>query len=136
VGFPRVSSFASVYVSKADALASWTRNVKPAFARCLAYFFRQGIEKEGGKVTIVSQGRIAFPKLAPRTAAFRVVARLTVEQAGKDPVKVPFTIHVIALGNGRGDSGVLTMGFGNGVAASDLRAFAALTALRLAAAKL
>lgn len=136
-GFPRVSSFVSVYVSRANALASWTRNVKPALARCLAHFFRQGVEKEGGaKVTIVSQGRIAFPKLAPRTAAFRVVARITVQQAGQAPVTLPFTIHVIALGHGRGDAGLMLSGFGAGVPAADLRFFAKLTASRLAAAKL
>jgi hypothetical protein len=135
-GFPRVASSSEVYVSKADAVASWTRSVKPAFARCLAHFFRKGVEKDGGKVTIVSQGRIAFPKLAPRTAAFRVVARITVEQPGQAPVTLPFTIHVIGLGQGRGDAGLLFAGFGGGVPVADQRFFAKLTASRLAAAKL
>lgn len=135
-GLPAVFSFAEVYVSKADALASWTRTVKPAIARCVAHFFREGVEEEGGKVTIVKQGRIAYPKVAPRTAAFRVVARLTVEQPGQAPAKVPVTIHLIALGHGRGEAGLMTMGIGNGVPAADLRAFAKLMAARLAAAKL
>ena len=79
---------------------------------------------------------MSFPKLAPRTSAFRVVASLVVEKAGEAPVKVPITVHLIALGQGRGDVVLLAMGFGNGVATSDLRGFATLTARRLAAAKL
>ena len=135
-GFPTVYSASEVWASRADALKSWARSDKPALARCLAYFLRQGVEEAGGKLTIVSQGRMSFPKLAPRTSAFRVVASLVVEKAGEAPVKVPITVHLIALGQGRGDVVLLTMGFGNGVATSDLRAFATLTARRLAAAKL
>ena len=87
-------------------------------------------------MTIVKQGRIAFPKLAPRTDAFRVVANVIVEQPGEAAVKIPFTIHLIALGRGRGEAGLLTMGFGTGVSNADLRAFAKVIAARLAAAKL
>ena len=135
-GFPRITSFSDVYVSKGDALKSWARTVKPAIARCMGHFFQQGIVEEGGKATIVKQGRIAFPKVAPRTDAFRVVANVIIEQPGKAPLTVPFTIHLVALGHGRGEAGLLTMGFGPGVSTADLRSFAKLIALRLAAAKL
>lgn len=135
-GFPSLYSGADVYVSKADALKSWARTVKPAIARCMAHFFRQGVVEGGGKATIVKQGRIAFPKVAPRTAAFRVVASVTVEQEGEAPVKVPVTVYLVALGHGRGEASLLTMGFGQGVSMADLRAFATLMATRLAAAKL
>ena len=135
-GFPRISSFSDVYVSKGDALKSWTRTIKPAIARCLGHFFQQGIVEEGGTATIVKQGRIAFPKLAPRTDAFRVVANVMIEQPGKVAVRVPFTIHLVALGNGRGEAGLLAMGFGTGAPTADLRALAKAIAARLAAAKL
>ncbi len=135
-GLPAIFSFAEIYASKRDALASWARTVKPALVRCIAHAFREGAGESGGKVTIAKQGTIAFPKVAPRTAAFRVVARMTVERPGQDPVTVPFTIHLLALGHGRGDAGIMAMGVGNGIALSDLRAFAKLTAGRLAAAKL
>jgi hypothetical protein len=135
-GIPSVLSFSEIFVSKSDALKSWSRTVKPAIARCIAHFFREGMVEEGGTAKILKQGRIAFPKLAPRTAAFRVVASVTIENPGQPPTTVPFTIHLIALGHGRGDAGLLTMGFGNGVATADLRAFAKLLAVRLAAAKL
>ena len=129
-GMPYVGSFSNVYVSTKDALASWSRSVKPAVARCVAHFFRQGIAAEGGKVAIVKQGRIAFPRVAPRTAAFRVLARVTITDAGKS-VTIPFAIHLIALGQGRGDLGLIAMGPGAGIPAADLRAFAKLLASRL-----
>jgi hypothetical protein len=135
-GLPLVSSFADVYVTKADASASWSRTVKPALARCLAHFMREGAKEEGVELTIATSGRVAFPKVAPRTAAFRVVARMTVEQPGAAPVKVPFTIHVVVVGQGRGEAGLFTAGIGNGVPMADLRFFAKLMATRLAAAKL
>ena len=97
---------------------------------------REEFVKAGGTVTIVKQGRIAFPKLAPRTDAFRVVASVTVEPQGEPAVKIPFTIHLIALGRGRAEAGLLTMGLGTGVPTADLRAFAKAIATRLAAAKL
>jgi hypothetical protein len=135
-GSPRISSFTDVYISKGDALKSWARTVKPALARCMAHFIREEFVKAGGTVTIVKQGRIAFPKLAPRTDAFRVVANVTVEPPGEPAVKIPFTIHLVALGRGRAEAGLLTMGLGTGVSTADLRAFAKAIAARLAAAKL
>jgi hypothetical protein len=135
-GFPMVSSFADVYVKSADAAASWSRTVKPALARCLAHFMREGAKEDGVELTIVSQGRVAFPKVAPRTAAFRVVSRMTVKQPGAAPVTVPLTIHVVVLGRGRGEAGLFTASFGKGVPMADLQAFARLMAGRMSAAKL
>jgi hypothetical protein len=135
-GFPVVYSSSEVWATKADALASWTRSTKPAVARCMAYFMKMGAEDEGGKLTVVSQGTIAFPKVAPRTVAYRVVARMTIAEAGHEPVTIPLTLHLIGLGNGRGDVGLMAMGIGAGVPVADLRFFAKLTAARLAAARL
>ena len=131
----RLASYANVFKTKGDALASWTRSVKPALAPCIARVLKQGIEKQGGKAVIVKQGQIAFPKVAPRTAAYRVAINVSYTQAGKTTT-VPFTLHVIAVGNGRGDASLVTFGLGNGISGSDLRAFAKLLAVRLAAAKL
>jgi hypothetical protein len=125
-----VASFSSVYVSVKDALASWARSVKPALARCAAQFFREGIAAEGGKTTILRQGRVAFPRVAPRTAAFRVTARVTFTEAG-EATTIPFTIQLVALGRGRGDAGLMAMGPGAGIPAPQLRAFARLLSTRL-----
>ncbi|HEY8103569.1 MAG TPA: hypothetical protein VIE18_03575 [Gaiellaceae bacterium] len=129
-GMPYLGSFSNVYVSTKDALASWTRSVKPAVAGCVAHFFRQGVAAEGGKVTILKQGKIAFPLVAPRTAAFHVLARVTLTNAGKS-VTIPFAIHLIALGRGRADVGLIAMGPGTGIPTRDLREFARVLSLRL-----
>lgn len=134
-GETRVGLESSVFKTRSDALASWTRTVKPALAPCLARLLTQAVEAVGGKAAIVRSGQIAFPKLAPRTAAFRVSMSVGSTQAGKTTT-VPFTVHVIALGNGRGDATLVTFGVGSGISSADLRAFAKLVAARLAAAKL
>jgi hypothetical protein len=134
-GVASVSSFSEVFASKADALKSWTRSDKPALARCLGYFFRQAATEPGTQVKIISAGRMAFPKLAQRTLAVKVVARVTVTANGEAQT-VPVTIQFVALGHGRGDTAMLAVSPGAGLAAADLRAFGQLLARRLAAAKL
>lgn len=135
-GVPAVYSASEVWQSRANALASWSRSVKPAVARCLAHFLREGVEQEGGKLTIVSQGAFPFPKYAQRNIALRVVARLVVTQPGQAPVTVPLTVHLIGLGHGRADVALMAMSFGAGVPVAELKVLAKLTAQRLAAAKL
>ena len=134
-GTTKVGLESNVFKTRRDALASWTRLVKPALAPCLARTLKQGIEQAGGKAAIVRSGPIAFPKFAPRTAAYRVSMNVSYTQGGKTTT-APFTVHLVALGNGRGDASLLTFGLGNGVPSADLRTFAKLVAGRLAAAKL
>jgi hypothetical protein len=125
-----LTTFSELYVSRHDALASWSRSAKPALARCIAYFFRQGIAKEGGTVKIVRQGRITFPRVAPRTIALRVAMRVSFTQGG-ETTSTPFTIHLIGVGRGRGDVGLMAMGPGAGIPVPQLRAFARLLHLRM-----
>lgn len=134
-GFPAVFSFANVFKTRAHANASWTRAVKPALATCLAKLFKEGLESEGHKAAITRSGKIAFPKVSPRTAAFRVVMKVTVTENGTSTT-VPLTLYVVALGHGRGDVGMMAMGFGNSVPLDNVRTLAAVLAKRLAAAKL
>jgi hypothetical protein len=133
-GFPSVFSFSNVFKTRAHANASWTRAVKPALATCLAKVFKEGLESEGHKATITRSGKVAFPKLSPRTAAFRVVMNVTVTESGKSTT-VPLTMYVVALGHGRGDVGLMTMSFG-ATPVTEVRGLATLLAQRLAAAKL
>ena len=125
-----ITSFSELYATRKDALASWSRSAKPALARCIAYFFRQGVEKEGGTVKVVSQGRIAFPRVAPRMIALRVAMRVSFTQNGQTTT-TPFTIHLVGVGRGRGDVGLMAMGPGGGIPVTQLRAFARLMHLRM-----
>lgn len=122
------ATFASVFRTEANARASFTRSARPALARCVAHFFREGVAEEGGTVTIVKQGAVAFPKVAQRVAAYRVSARVGTPGTTQT---VPFTLDLILLGRGRGEVGMLTMASGPGIAPADLRAFARLLSGRL-----
>jgi hypothetical protein len=83
----------------------------------------------------VRSGRIAFPKVAPRTAAFRVVMNVSVPENG-GTTTVPLTFHVVALGHGRGEAGIMTIGSGNTTSLENVRVLAQVTGRRLAAANL
>lgn len=130
-----IASTSSVYGSAKDALASWTRNVKPALVQCLAYSLRQDVIAAGGKATIVKQGRIAFPRVAPRTVAIRVEARVTFTDAGKSVTR-PFTMQVVGVGRGRGDANMVAMSPGAGMPAGALLTIARLLASRLSSSRL
>ena len=129
-GFPSVLSYADVYATNTDAAAAWSRTVKPALARCLAQFFQKEVSEPGTKVTVVNHGRIAFPRVAPRTAAFRINVKMVVTEGGKT-VTVPLTLHIVVVGRGRAEAGYLTFAPSPGLAAADLRALAALLAERM-----
>jgi hypothetical protein len=130
-----VGSASEIFATKEEAAKSWARGDRPALARCLGYFFKQGQTTKATKVTIVSAGRMAFPKLAPRTTAFKVVARLAITSEGKT-TRVPVTLQLIAFGQGRGDASMLAITPGAGIPMTELRALGKLLAARLAAAKL
>ena len=134
-GFPSVYSFSDIYETSADARASWTRGVKPALIACMAKVLADTFRAEGGKATIVSAGRLAFPKHAPLTAAFRGVLRVTFTSGG-ETINARLTIHLVALQRGRGQAGLMAIGFGPGIPVADLRIFSKQLAQRLAAAKL
>jgi hypothetical protein len=134
-GLLSVASYSEVFATKADAVKSWTRSDKPATARCIGYFFREGATSESTEVKIVSAKRMAFPKLAPRTIAFKVVARLTITDKGQKTT-LPVTVQLIAFGQGRGDTAMYAVSPGTGVPITALRVFGIGLAARLAAAKL
>ena len=134
-GFPMVSSTSNVYKTRREAVAAWTRGDRPALVPCAAKILKEEIEKDGGKVTVVKQGRLAFPKLAPRTSAYRIGLNVTVSSGGKQTT-VPVTVHLIFLGHGRGDVMLVAVSFGNSATLAGLRGFATLIASRLEAAKL
>lgn len=123
-----VAAFASVYRTDANARTGFARLAKPALARCLAHFFEQGVVQEGGTVTITRQAQVAFPAVAPRTAAYRVTCRVGTPGSAQT---VPFAVDLIMLGRGRGEVVLLTMATGTGIAPADLRSFARLLSFRM-----
>jgi hypothetical protein len=68
-GLHTISSAAQIYISAADARASWRRGTNAAGFACLKKVFRR-LAQEGG-VRFVSFRRVPFPAVAPQTAGYR-----------------------------------------------------------------
>ena len=98
-----VSSQAYVYRTRADANASWQRGTSAAGQKCL----RQGLrdELQGSTVRLVSFKKIAFPKLAQRSVAYRAIA----DQQG-----VRVYLDLVALQEGRAQVAIV---YGAGLSA-------------------
>jgi hypothetical protein len=134
-GFPSVSSVANIYRTRREATTAWARGDRPQLVPCVASAFEKELEEDGSKVTFTRKGKIAFPRYAPRTSAYRFSFNVTMTQGGK-PLTLPMTMHFVILGHGRGDVTLMTLSLGPGVSLPDLKTFAQLSAQRLAAAKL
>ena len=127
-----VGSMAGLYRSAAEARASWSRSNKPAVTRCLALLIRQTFAQQGATAKATKAGRIAFPRVAPRVAAFRVAVSVSFPQVGRP---VPVVLHLVVLGRGRAEVALVAMALGSGIPQADLKAFASLVSQRMAAAK-
>jgi hypothetical protein len=123
-GFRYVSSFAAVYKTAAQAQTSWNRLVRPGLLDCLASLFKSG-SGSGVTLTVVAKRAIPFPKLAPRTAAFRI----SFSASGQGSA-LKGAIDLILLGKDRIDAALLDLAFGQPPLA-DERRLAGLIAKRL-----
>jgi hypothetical protein len=126
--FVSVGSTANVYRTLKDATASWRRGTSSKTATCFADIIRLGAPR-GQNVTIVSAKRLAFPKVAPKTAAFRVVATLTIGGS-----RVRAYVDAVILQNGRIQSGVVFTSLGRPIGQADEVGLASVVAGRLASA--
>jgi len=127
-----VLSYADVYASAKEAATAWSRTVTPALARCLGDFFEREAPAPGMKVSVVSHGRKPFPRVAPRTAAFRIDLKMLVTQAGQTRA-LPLALHLLVIGRGRAEAGFLTFA-SEGVSTGDLHTYGKLLAERMKAA--
>lgn len=113
-----VSSFAHIYESVADADASWRRGTSTAGESCLR-------SELGRDVESVSLRRLRFPRLAPKTAAYRVVGTTQ---------GVEFYVDFVVFQRGRAQAGVVLGSALAPVPADVQRRLARLVAARLAKA--
>ena len=125
-GFPTFLSYAEVYRTRRDAAVAWSRAVKLAFARCLGDALRRDAAVDPNvEVSDVKAVASAFPRLAPRTAAYRLSLRV---RAGKT---VSYIVDMVFLGRGRAEVGLAAMAPSPGVSARQLRALSTLLAQRM-----
>ena len=123
-----VAAFSSVYRTEANARAGFARLAKPALARCLGHFFKQGVVEAGGSVTITKQAQVPFPKLAQRVAAYRVVCRVGTPGSAQT---VQITVDLVMLGRGRGEVVLMAVATGAGIGPAEVRSFARLLSARM-----
>ena len=86
----------------------------------------------GAEAKVTSYGRMAFPKVTPRVAAFRVAFTVDGPELEKP---IPFTFQVVILGSGRAEVALIAMAPFRGFAASDLQALGVVLARRMAATR-
>ena len=123
-----IGSTTNVYRSLGEAGKSWKRGTSAQTTTCLADIVRLSAPR-GQRVSIVSAKRVTFPKVAPMTAAFRVVATLTI--SGN---RVRAYVDAIILQHGRIQSGVVFTSLGRPVGQADELGLAALVSDRMARA--
>jgi hypothetical protein len=98
-----VTSTAAVFRTSKDAQTGWNLETKPQLLDCLAEGLGQ-TTPSGATVRIVSRGKVAYPHLAPRTAAFYV--RLAFNVQG---IKFNADLRVVCLGKGRANVALMTL---------------------------
>lgn len=126
--FVTVGSTAQVYRSLRDANTSWARGTGANAAACLAALVRSSAGP-GQKVDVVSSKVVPFTKVAAKTVAFRLVAKVSV---GATRATVYF--DAIVVQQGRIQAGIVLTSIGRPVPRTETAALAAVVASRLAKA--
>ncbi len=96
-GFGFVASAANVYATVADANASWARGTRSAGTRCLRDELAKEFAAQG--VTLESFRKAAFPRIAERTAAYRLTLSGTTQGT-----TVRLVVDVVVLKHSRAQS--------------------------------
>lgn len=125
--FVTVGSSAHVYRTLGDANTSWRRGTAKQTLTCLGDIVRLSAAP-GQKISIVSSGQVAFPALAPKTSAYRVV--VTIAAAGNQRVRA--YVDAIVLQRGKIQSVLLFTSLGRPIAQAERTALAAVIAARMA----
>jgi hypothetical protein len=125
VGF--VASVANVYATVADANASWARGARGAGTRCLRAELASEFATQG--IALESLRKVPFPRVAERTAAYRVTLSGSVQGT-----IVRLVIDLVVLKHSRAQAALY---FGSAFAPpakADEVALARVTARRMATA--
>jgi hypothetical protein len=126
-GLVALSSAAQVFVSVADANASWRRGTSATGKRCLAETIRRGFAQQG--IRLQSMRNLAFPRLSQQTVAYRLV--LSVQSANGE---VPVIADLVVLLHSRAYVGLFFISGLSPIAKAEEERLARLTARRMATA--
>jgi hypothetical protein len=131
-----IASTVTIWQTSEQAQADWDRSVQPALLNCVAAGLRSASTKKI-KLVVTAKRALAYPVIAPRTAAYRfaISYRTTVRRNKKRRVvATPATFDLILLGNGRASAALATLSFNKvPLAESSKQSFASMLAKRMAA---
>jgi len=96
-GVSQVASSVGVFKTVAQAQASWSRVVQPAMLQCFSELITKTSPK-GSTIAELAKGSLAFPKVATRTTAYRLVLSVT-PKGGTTSVNL--YVDFVLLGAGR-----------------------------------
>jgi hypothetical protein len=123
------NSTASVYRTARMAAASWSRGIRPGLAACLAEDAERTLSQPRFRLKTVAARRVPYARLAPSTAAYRIVFAATDGQPGS--TSVPFVVDVVFLRDARILAGVSTISVGRPFPPGELRRLASAVARRM-----
>jgi len=116
MGVRFVSSSAGVYATAAQAQTSWNRVLQPRLPECLGSLVAKGATSNGVPTKVTGYAKLALPRLAPRTAGYRIHFTATTQG-----LNLAGSVDLILLGKDRVDSVMISVSFGTPPAADELR---------------
>jgi hypothetical protein len=130
-----VASVVTIWQTAEQAQADWDRSVQPSLLSCVAAGLKSASTTKI-KLVVTAKRALAYPAIAPRTAAYRfsIAYRTTIKMKKKrKTVSARATFDLVMLGSGRASALLATLSF-NKVPLSNRSklAFASMLAKRMA----
>jgi hypothetical protein len=126
-GYSQVFSTVGIFQTLAQARASWSRVVRPAMLQCFSELITKS-SPPGSTISALAKGTLPFPKVAPRTAAYRLVIGVAPEGAA---ASVKLYLDLVLLGAGRANVATIMFSLGQPYPAAFERKLARAIARRL-----
>src|SRR5262245_61613030 len=124
-----LTSSASLYGSARMAATSWARAIRPGLPGCLAQDGARSLSRPDFRLRVVSARRVPYARVAPNTAAYRIVYAATDGRPGTTPV--PFVTDYVFLRNGRTLAAVTTIALVRPFPAAELKRLVTIVARRM-----
>jgi len=106
--YSQVFSTVGIFKTVAQAQASWSRTVSLAGLECFSELITKSAPP-GSSISALSKGKLSFPKVAPRTTAYRLVIGVAPQGA---TASVKLYLDRIYLGSGRANVATIMFSLG------------------------
>lgn len=124
-----VTSSASLYGTARMAATSWNRAIRPGLPGCLAQDGARSLSRPDFRLRVVSARKVPYARVAPSTAAYRIVYAATDGRPGTAPV--PFVADYVFLRDGRTLAAVTTISLLRAFPAAELKRLVTIVSRRM-----